>query len=220
MMDYPIPDWHRCHTHGSWKQYPDEPPHGCPECRRSEISGISEQGKMEAMSLRVQLVAMTERASKWKAKYEEGLHATSTYGARAEKAEAENEELQAGFDLRWKADMRAIEAWRAETGKALTSPDQADLCVWLLKRAEKAEAEHETTQKLLDIEVDSNRHLCEEELELSIEVAQQAETITRLRSAIDQLTVEAKDALHSWGMLGEDNKRLREAALQTEKEKS
>lgn len=41
-------------------------------------------------------------------------------------------ELEASFDLRWKADMRAIEAWQKETVKELVWPDHADLCVWLL----------------------------------------------------------------------------------------
>lgn len=59
---------------------------------------------------------------------------------RAEKAQAEAAELQQTFDLRWKADMRAIQMWQEETGKELTWPDHADLCVWLLERLDKAEA--------------------------------------------------------------------------------
>ena len=46
-------------------------------------------------------------------------------------------ELDATFDLRWKADMRAIKAWQAETGRDLTWPDHADLCVWLLYRQDR-----------------------------------------------------------------------------------
>jgi hypothetical protein len=44
------------------------------------------------------------------------------------------EDLQSALDLRWKADMRAIARWSAATGKNLTLPDHADLCVWLLNR--------------------------------------------------------------------------------------
>jgi hypothetical protein len=51
--------------------------------------------------------------------------------------EATVEELnlrQASFDLRWKADMRAIKLWqKAHPGKELTWPDQTDLVVWLLE---------------------------------------------------------------------------------------
>lgn len=50
---------------------------------------------------------------------------------------AERDELQRVFDLRWKADMRAIKRWQAATGRTLTWPDHADLCVWLLGELEK-----------------------------------------------------------------------------------
>lgn len=42
------------------------------------------------------------------------------------------DDLQAGFDLRWNADMRAIERWHAAGGHKLTWPDHADLVVWLV----------------------------------------------------------------------------------------
>lgn len=44
------------------------------------------------------------------------------------------------FDLRWKADQRAIKRWQAAgPGRDLTWPDHADLVVWLLERLEAAE---------------------------------------------------------------------------------
>ncbi len=46
---------------------------------------------------------------------------------------------EAGFDLRWKADMRAINRWQAATGRTMTWPDHADLVMWLLERLEAAE---------------------------------------------------------------------------------
>ena len=52
------------------------------------------------------------------------------------KAEAEVAELQAGADLRWNADQRAIKRWQKAAGKKLVWPDHADLCVWLLKQLE------------------------------------------------------------------------------------
>lgn len=52
---------------------------------------------------------------------------------RAERAELERAELQATFDLRWQADMRAIKRWQAAgSGLDLTWPDHSDLVVWLL----------------------------------------------------------------------------------------
>lgn len=50
----------------------------------------------------------------------------------------ELKDMQATFDLRWKADMRAIAKWREQTGKELVMPDHADLCIWLLERLEQA----------------------------------------------------------------------------------
>jgi hypothetical protein len=47
------------------------------------------------------------------------------------------EEHRASFDLRWKADMRAIKRWQnAHPGKQLVWPDHADLVVWLLEQLE------------------------------------------------------------------------------------
>ena len=54
--------------------------------------------------------------------------------------EQELAELQAVFDLRWKADMRAIKKWQETTGRELTWPDHADLVVYLMGRLEAAEA--------------------------------------------------------------------------------
>ena len=44
------------------------------------------------------------------------------------------ESLNLSFDMRWKADMKAIKRWQAETGKDLVWPDHQDLCVWLLNK--------------------------------------------------------------------------------------
>ncbi len=49
-------------------------------------------------------------------------------------------ELEALFDLRWAADMRAIKRWQAAgTGRELTHPDHADLVVWLLEQLDVVE---------------------------------------------------------------------------------
>lgn len=47
-------------------------------------------------------------------------------------------ELQQIFDLRFKADMRAIKVWQTATGKDMKLPDHADLCVWLLRQRDAA----------------------------------------------------------------------------------
>ena len=55
---------------------------------------------------------------------------------RAQLATAQQElsERDASFDIRWKADMRAIEQWQAVTGEKLKWPNHSDLCVWLMQQ--------------------------------------------------------------------------------------
>jgi hypothetical protein len=49
-----------------------------------------------------------------------------------------NEGLQLTFDLRWKADQRAIKRWQAaHPGNDLTWPDHADMVVWLMEGGSK-----------------------------------------------------------------------------------
>jgi aspartyl/asparaginyl beta-hydroxylase (cupin superfamily) len=55
---------------------------------------------------------------------------------RVGELERELAEMKASFDLRWKADMRAIKKWQAETGRTMEWPDHADLCVWLMGKLE------------------------------------------------------------------------------------
>lgn len=58
---------------------------------------------------------------------------------RIKAMEAERDEQSASFELRWKADMRAIKAWQAANpGNELVWPDHADLCVWLLAERDAA----------------------------------------------------------------------------------
>jgi hypothetical protein len=52
---------------------------------------------------------------------------------------AEVADMQASFDLRWAADMRAIKRWQTQTGRDLTWPDHADLVVWLLAEVDRLE---------------------------------------------------------------------------------
>jgi hypothetical protein len=57
-------------------------------------------------------------------------------------------ELESTFNLRHKADMRAIQMWReAHPGKELTMPDHADMVIWLLQ---KLQDERDLTARDLD----------------------------------------------------------------------
>ncbi len=63
------------------------------------------------------------------------IESGESQATRIAELEQEKADEQASFDLRWKADMRAIKRWQAEQpGRELTWPDHADLCVWLLER--------------------------------------------------------------------------------------
>ena len=56
-----------------------------------------------------------------------------------EDAFEEIREMQASFDLRWNADMRAIKRWQAaHPGSELIWPDHADMVVWMLERLDEA----------------------------------------------------------------------------------
>ncbi len=47
----------------------------------------------------------------------------------------DEKEMQAIFNLRWKADMRAIKIWqKAHPDSPIDWPDHADMVVWLLEQ--------------------------------------------------------------------------------------
>ncbi len=56
---------------------------------------------------------------------------------------ASNNELEATFNLRHAADMRAIKLWRSHDpkGRELRQPDQADLCCFLMEEIERLRAD-------------------------------------------------------------------------------
>ena len=58
------------------------------------------------------------------------------------------DELEALFDLEWKADQRAIACWQASTGETLVWPDRAKLLLWLLERLACAEAVIDSARSL------------------------------------------------------------------------
>ena len=59
-------------------------------------------------------------------------------------ARAECHDLNDLFELQLRADQRAVKRWReAHPGKEMTSPDRADLVVWLMGQLDEARAEGE-----------------------------------------------------------------------------
>ena len=59
-------------------------------------------------------------------------------------ARAECHDLNDLFELQLRADQRAVKRWReAHPGKETTSPDRADLVVWLMGQLDEARAECE-----------------------------------------------------------------------------
>lgn len=72
--------------------------------------------------------------------------------ARVEELEGEKAEHDASFDLRWKADMRAIKRWQKSHPKWQDVwPDHADLCVWLLERIATLEAQLKQAAHIIDL---------------------------------------------------------------------
>lgn len=47
-------------------------------------------------------------------------------------------ELEASFEIRWKADQRAIKLWQTATGKTLEWPGHKELCLWLMEQLEES----------------------------------------------------------------------------------
>lgn len=66
--------------------------------------------------------------------------ALTTANERIKELAKELGEQDSSFLLRWEADQRAIKRWQEATGKELTWPDHADLCVWLLEQNEALRA--------------------------------------------------------------------------------
>lgn len=102
-----------CNTHGDFN-----PLHqwGCPDC----VSLL----RRENETLR--------RTSKWLPEVQSREALLKINAGLREKIE----ELEQTFDLRWKADMRAIKIWRAEdtAARELIMPDHADMVIWLLNK--------------------------------------------------------------------------------------
>lgn len=91
---------------------------------RDECERLADEGKR----LKIELETMRQRAEE-------------LVNAERDKAD----ELQATFDLQYKAEMRAVALWRsAGFGSELVLPDRTNLVMWLLSQVEVTEARLKT----------------------------------------------------------------------------
>ncbi len=67
------------------------------------------------------------------------------------------------FDLRHKADVRAIEMWQKKTGRDLTIPDQADMCVFLLEENNRL---RDALVQIKSVCIDNEQDTCNKEMAL------------------------------------------------------
>ena len=93
------------------------------------------------------------------------------------KLQSELAEVNATFDARYKADMRAREMWHKAGGDEMTWPDHADLCVWLLQELAKIKAQ------LADVE-DENGDLRDQYVSYLQELAEAREELAEARGYI------------------------------------
>jgi hypothetical protein len=72
-------------------------------------------------------------------------------------------DLMNTFNLRWKADMRAIDRWQhAHPGSDLIWPDHADLVVWLMEKSEKMRRQLDVAGRTLDLYLTGDTEFDEE----------------------------------------------------------
>jgi len=72
----------------------------------------------------------------WQNKWECAVEMAAREELERDELRRTNEGLQLLFNLRWKADQRAIKRWQAaHPGNELTWPDHADMVVWLLEQS-------------------------------------------------------------------------------------
>lgn len=72
--------------------------------------------------------------------------------AQVKELRQELAELQATFDLRWEADMRALRRWHDAGNDPLVWPDHADLTVWLMEQNDRLHQQQQgDLQQLMDV---------------------------------------------------------------------
>lgn len=102
----------------------------CRKCKRAIIFSKRDQDMHHAHEC-----PQADQTKPW-----DELNALTTANERIAELAKELGEQESSFLLRWEADQRAIKHWQEATGKELTWPDHADLCVWLLEQNEAIRA--------------------------------------------------------------------------------
>ena len=91
----------------------------------TEDTESTEEMKNEIISLKIQRDTFMALADICKQELQKGME--------------ELQGLRATFDVRWKAQLRAVDLWEKESRQKLMWPKQEDLCLWLLKKMEAGE---------------------------------------------------------------------------------
>lgn len=97
---------------------------------------MSQEENDKALEQLADLVKATEQGASEAAALRKRI--TEQYAREIKSLREELAERDASFDLRWKADMRAIARWREESPveRDLLWPDHADKVVWLMGQLE------------------------------------------------------------------------------------
>jgi len=111
---------------------------------------------------------------------------------RAEKAEAENKELNALFDMQQKRTKRAEKMWQEATGKHNTLPGLGELLDWLMAENDKTKwLKHLWRQELAEVKKQKNHRKwalqCDEDCKYHYKRAKQFKTkIGKLLAILDK----------------------------------
>ena len=143
---------HFCtHCGHRWDTSPPEPP--TRPFRHVPLIGMvaDDESKNAVASLNEYIELAEAYMDHLDAEHARLMRHVSAASTKLAEAVAEVAEHRASFDLRWKADMRAIEKWHDAGGDALTWPDHADLCTWLMTRLADYTGRIEAASRIIEI---------------------------------------------------------------------
>ena len=110
------------------------------EAERDEARRDAEAYKRQTQEVSAKAIEFTKEVS---AKLEQAEAERDAAIARAVNAEQEQADMERLLEMQHERTRQADELWRKQHNKPLTSPDLGTLIEWLMKRAEKAEAERD-----------------------------------------------------------------------------